>query len=248
MGEIEGELNSIEQDLKDDINGAIGSIAQALNIHDFYSAHLMDFCEGYYQPGPLANATVTPSKNVTDCSNRTAGFTFDPQAAIQSQLKPGVSLDDIKWPREVEDAVSAAETAVKAMFVLYCLGVAFAGLAFLGALLAFFKDGRLGAFVDGMLCFVSFVLFDPAGGCRRLISVVQLAFLTLGIASSIATAIITKSVDAINYYGNDVGIAAYKGSGFLGLTWAATALMFVAGIGWIFDCCVGPSRRTRSKV
>ena len=157
-------MGQLEQDLKGELTGAIHSIAQALNIHDFYSVHLMDFCEGFFEPGPIANATVNPTKNVTDCSNRTAGFTFDPQAAIQSQLKPGVSLDDVKWPKEVEDGVRAAETAVNAMFVLYCIGVGFAGLAGLGALAAFFMDGRLSALVDSMLCFVS-TLPSEAVGC-----------------------------------------------------------------------------------
>ena len=154
LGSVEGGLSSLENDLKNDLNGAIHSIAQALDIHDFYSAHIMDFCEGYYEPGPLANATVTPSKNVTDCSNSTSGYNFDPQAILQSQLKSGVTLDDLHWPKELEDAIQAAETAVKAMFVLYCIGVAFAGLAFLGAIFAFFTDGRIGAFVDATLSFV----------------------------------------------------------------------------------------------
>ncbi|MCJ1333499.1 hypothetical protein MMC10_010199 [Thelotrema lepadinum] len=228
LGSVEGGLSSLENDLKNDLNGAIHSIAQALDIHDFYSAHIMDFCEGYYEPGPLANATVTPSKNVTDCSNSTSGYNFDPQAILQSQLKSGVTLDDLHWPKELEDAIQAAETAVKAMFVLYCIGVAFAGLAFLGAIFAFFTDGRIGAFVDATLSF--------------------LAFLALGIASAIASALIVKATDAINQYSKDVGIAAYKGSSFLALTWTATALLFVGALGWMLDFCVGPSRRKRSYV
>ena len=154
FGALEGELNDLENDLKNELNNGIHSIAQALNIHDFYSAHLMDFCEGYYEPGPLANASVNPSKNVTDCSNTTSGYNFDPQAILQSQLKSGITLDDLHWPKEIEDAIQAAETAVKAMFVLYCIGVTFAGLAFLGAIFAFFTDGRIGAFVDATLSFV----------------------------------------------------------------------------------------------
>ena len=65
----------------------------------------------------------------------------------------------------------------------------------------------------------------------------QLAFLTLVIASIISTVVITKAVNAVNKYGADIGIAAYKGSTFLGMTWAATALMLLASMVWIAECC-----------
>lgn len=67
----------------------------------------------------------------------------------------------------------------------------------------------------------------------------QLAFFTLGIASAISTAIIVKAVDTVNKYGADIGIAAYKGNTFLGMTWAATALMLLASVVWLAQCCVG---------
>ena len=46
-----------------------------------------------------------------------------------------------------------------------------------------------------------------------------MAFLTIGIASAVATAVIVKAVDALNKYGKDIGISATKGTTFLGLTW-----------------------------
>jgi hypothetical protein len=72
----------------------------------------------------------------------------------------------------------------------------------------------------------------------------QLAFLALGIASAIETAIVVKSTNAINKYGSDIGIAAYKGGKFMAMTWAATALMFLAACLWVAECCMG-RRRTR---
>ena len=38
-------LSSIEGDIQGDINGIINDVAKSLNIHDFYSAHLLDYCE-----------------------------------------------------------------------------------------------------------------------------------------------------------------------------------------------------------
>ncbi|MCJ1434571.1 hypothetical protein MMC27_003940 [Xylographa pallens] len=212
-------LSSIEGDIQGDINGLINDVAKSLNIHDFYSAHLLDYCEGYYTPSPISNATSQPSKNVTSCSNHTAFFTFDPTAILQSELKPGTNLSELKWPSAIKDAIVAVETASKVMFVLYCIGVGFAGLALIGALIGFFAGGRLSA--------ASNIMLD------------LMAFLSLGIASAIVTATSVKVVDAINQYGSDIGVAAYQGSTFLGMTWAATILMLVAAVGWFIDCCIG---------
>lgn len=38
-------LNSIENSIKGDINDLVAGVAKKLNIHDFYSAHIMDYCE-----------------------------------------------------------------------------------------------------------------------------------------------------------------------------------------------------------
>ena len=38
-------LNSIENSIKGNINDLIDDVAKRLNIHDFYSAHIMNYCE-----------------------------------------------------------------------------------------------------------------------------------------------------------------------------------------------------------
>ena len=38
-------LNSIENSIEGDINNLVADIAKKLNIHDFYSAHILDYCE-----------------------------------------------------------------------------------------------------------------------------------------------------------------------------------------------------------
>lgn len=143
--------SKIDSSIKGDLNKAIGDIAKDLNLHDFYSAHVLDYCEGFYTPGPVANLTATPSKNVTHCSNQTGLFHFDPGAIIQSELKPGINLTDLQWPQTVQSAVRAAELGSKVMFVLYCMGIGAVGLALLGAILSFFASGRFSAMVNFML-------------------------------------------------------------------------------------------------
>ncbi|EXJ83778.1 hypothetical protein A1O1_07405 [Capronia coronata CBS 617.96] len=215
VNDIEGDLNSLVSDVTSDI-------AEALDLPDFFNVHLMDFCEGSYQP----NATVRHAhENITDCSNRTTLFHFQPTKVIQEKLPSGVTLDDIHWPQKIQDAEHALKIASIAMIVLYIIGIAFAGIAVLTALWGIWTDGRLSAMVN--------FLVD------------MLAFLSLGIASAIATAIIVKAVDSINKYGDDIGIAAYKGSRFLGMTWAATVVMLLASITSIAQCCTGRHKRDR---
>jgi hypothetical protein len=72
----------------------------------------------------------------------------------------------------------------------------------------------------------------------------QLAFLAIGIASAISTAIIVKAVNTINKFGDDIGIAASKGGAFLGMTWAATVAMLLASLLSIAQCVAG--RRNRN--
>lgn len=38
-------LNSIGNSIKGEINDLISDLARELDIHDFYSAHLLDYCE-----------------------------------------------------------------------------------------------------------------------------------------------------------------------------------------------------------
>lgn len=69
----------------------------------------------------------------------------------------------------------------------------------------------------------------------------------MGIASAIVTATTVKVVDAVNHYGSDIGLAASKGSTFMGMTWAATTLMLVAAFGWLVECCVVRRKEASSR-
>ena len=53
-----------------------------------------------------------------------------------------------------------------------------------------------------------------------------------------------KVTNAVNDHGSDIGVAAYKGTTFLGMTWAATVLMLLAAFAWVGECVVG--RRKKS--
>lgn len=61
-----------------------------------------------------------------------------------------------------------------------------------------------------------------------------LAFITIGIASALATAVGVKGAEIVNKYGGEIGIAASKGKGFLILTWVSTGCMFLGTFVWCF--------------
>ncbi|KAL2040420.1 hypothetical protein N7G274_006863 [Stereocaulon virgatum] len=207
-------LNSIGNSVQKDINKAASDVAKAINIHDFYSVHVLDFCEGYYTPSPIANTSSTPAKNVTSCSNQTALFHFDATAILQQELKKGINLTELQWPSAVQDGIRAAALASKVMFVVYCIGTTTTALSFIGALISLFALGRLSALVN--------------------LAVSMFACFCLMVASATATGIINRIVEIVNAHGTDIGLSATKGTTFIGMTWSADLLMLLVSFVWLF--------------
>jgi len=157
-------------------------------------------------------------------------FAFDPTAALQKSLNESgvhITLADLKWPQDLEKGVKALSVAIKAAFVLYCIGIAF---CFLTAVTSAFwtsncsNGGKLTASLEIMMAF--------------------LAFLTLGIASAITTAVAVKGTNIIDKYGKPIGVSADRGNGFLGLTWAATAMMLLSSIVGCVGCFTKRNRKS----
>lgn len=213
--EIEGGINSILNDLTTDV-------ASLLGLPDFFNVHVMDFCQGSYSPNSTAD---NAKKNVTECSNSTLGFHFQPTQYVQEHLPSGITLDDIHWPSDVTDAERTLKAVSRVMVIFYIIGIAFSGLAMITAIAGLVTDGRLSAFVNWLVDI--------------------LAFTTLGVASAVATAVIVIAVDRINKYTDEVGISASRGGKFLAMTWAATAVMLLASFVSIVQCCVGRRRPRR---
>jgi len=225
-GLIHNATDSIISELDDIENDIADKLAQTIGIEQWYSLHLMDMCEGSYSP----NATHKGAhKNISSCTNKTTMYHFDPMTAISEQLSVGklhLNLSDINWPDELTDGIKALNALTSATFVLYCIGIAAAGLAILTGLVAFFLHGsRLVSLGNGALTILS--------------------FLALGIASAIITVIMVKIVNLVTKYGDDIGLFAYKGGKYLALTWSATALMLLATIAWTAECVVGRRNKNR---
>ncbi len=99
-------------------------------------------------PSTLSDKTVPPEKNVTKCSSPVPRFNFDPTRVIMQELKPGINLEDLKWPSAIEDCTNAAKKASKTLFILYCLGITATGLALIGAFAGILMPGRTGPILN----------------------------------------------------------------------------------------------------
>jgi hypothetical protein len=226
-------IHNITSSINNDVDAAIESIAKQLGLEDFYSYHMLDYCYGQYEPQPVPSGNVTSKdihKNVTGCSNQTAMFHFDPDASLQLSLDDNhvsITLDDLHWPKEIQDNMNNLRVAAKATFVLYCIGIGLALVALFTSLIGCFSSGRVTAFIN--------------------ILVSILAFLAIGIASGIVTAVMVKGTDTINKYGKDIGVDAKRGNKYLALTWAATGAMFLATMIWTLECLAGSRRRTHRR-
>lgn len=64
-------------------------------------------------------------------------------------------MSDLKWPAAIENGVKAVSIASKAMFVLYCIGIAATGIAFIAALAGVGTGGRGSVLLSFILNLVS---------------------------------------------------------------------------------------------
>ncbi|KAF2437436.1 integral membrane protein-like protein [Karstenula rhodostoma CBS 690.94] len=221
--------NLVPDSIQNDVSEAAGVVTEKLGIEDFYSAHLLDYCYGQYTPAESPNATLPASaihKNVSACSNQTAMFYFNPTQIIEDALaKSGldITLDDLEWPSDIQRGLDALRIVSVTAFVLYCISIGLIFLSFVGAVVAVFAAGRLSACVN--------------------LLVGILAFVAIGLASALVTAVIEKGGDVINEKGADVGVVAGKGRRFMALTWAATGLVGVVLVVWVVEMCAGRRRR-----
>lgn len=219
-GSVDNLITSAEGSLSGLINSVTSSIASELNISDFYSVHIMNYCEGSYEPnGTAAALGEHVTKDTTYCSPTKALFHFNVTEVVNQALPSPLSVSDINWPQAINDAQNAIRAASIAASILYILAVVFTGLAFIGAIFGFFTSGRLSACCNVLIDF--------------------LAFLCIGGASGVTTAIIVKAVNALNQYENDLGVSATRGNRFLAMTWAATGVMLIALVVSFVQLCVG---------
>ncbi|KAH8587820.1 actin cortical patch SUR7/pH-response regulator pali [Bisporella sp. PMI_857] len=208
--EVMGELSNIT-------NNVVDKITDELGIHDWYSLHLMDMCYGKFEP----NATDDAGKRVENCSVAKPMYHFNITGQLSQELLAGpldIDLSDIQWPDMIQDGLNALSMASDATFIFYVTGLIGAGFAIITTLISLFHQTKRLVFW---------------GNCG--LSISSLAIL---IASIAVTVVLDKATGLINRYGNNIGVFANKGAGFLKLTWAAVGCMLFAVAARIVDFCL----------
>uniref|UniRef100_A0A0B7KGA8 SUR7 protein n=1 Tax=Bionectria ochroleuca TaxID=29856 RepID=A0A0B7KGA8_BIOOC len=119
--------HAIIDKLNDLIGGAVDEVADKLGISDWYSVHVMNGCEGSFQP----NGTVkSASFQTTNCSDSKAGCNLGPF---------DIKLPDLGWTDDIQANLDSLNEALLGFFVLYVLGITFCGLSIPICLAAFVK-------------------------------------------------------------------------------------------------------------
>ncbi|GAM91431.1 hypothetical protein ANO11243_094810 [Dothideomycetidae sp. 11243] len=219
-------INDLPSGAQQAVDNAINSVARRLGLHEFYTANLRTYCEGYYTPGPVPNATLKAKnihKQFTNCSKPVTFFQFNPKQVIQDELNASghsdINISQLSWPTDIDRGLKAVHTSQKAAFVLYCIALGTIGLATIFSIVSFCLNGRLSAFIMVMIC--------------------GLAFLAIGLASAVVTVVAIHGSRLINKYGNPVGLSSHWGVKYLAFSWAATGAMVLCSLWWCADCLIG---------
>lgn len=147
---------------------------------------------------------------------------MDIATLLNKQLSVGpfnISLSDLGITSDMSGKLQDLPSILKALAALYILSAAFTGLAFLGALGAFFLlPGR-----GRRLSLGNLLLAVPAA-----------IFLLVGsLLYTVGAAEIVKKINGMG--ADDVGLNISIGSKFEALSWAAFALMLIATGYWVYE-------------
>jgi len=215
-------------------NKIIKQFADEIGIYDFYDFHVLKYCLGNYYPTDKANATVKLSdihRNVTQCQSIQG---LDLQSSVENLLNQtgfagsaGVSLDSIQFPSDLTKYINLAKDLLKALTGLYAVAIGMSFFVMVLSVAAIFvsrdKEVALGTWI-WVFSFLGWI-------CAAVASVIV----------TVAGRLIKNTIKDLNA----LGISAKIGAGYLGLSWATFACLFIISFLGCFVCCGG--RRTRRK-
>ena len=131
--------------VKDAIQGlideAMSEIKNKSGIKDFYSLHMLNYCEGDYDHDS-SNTTQWPVR--TQCTKQKAWFYFNPATFLSNNSDAQNSTDllnDLKnvgWPDFIQSTINDTEQATRAMFCFYIIAIITTFIAFVGAVYSVF--------------------------------------------------------------------------------------------------------------
>jgi len=211
-------LDRIGDRIDDFAGGVADKAVNALGVHDLYSWKVMTFCTG---DQTLQETKDGKKLDIQQCGPLKAGMSFDLKQKLEDDLFEGQQLP-FQFPEDAEQANDILKGVSKAMGILYIIGVALTGLTVLMSILGLFISSRIFAFLTAIVAF--------------------LAFIALGVASGLLTALMVKLHEEFTRHLSEYGFSFSKSKLALGLTWAAVGCMLIVTLFWFFSICCGPRR------
>ncbi|KXJ95622.1 actin cortical patch SUR7/pH-response regulator pali [Microdochium bolleyi] len=242
---ISGIGNEIQDTITDQVNDVIGDvvdeITEKLGISQWYSLHVMNWCEGDFAPNSTA---VGAWYNTTNCTERAAGISFNLTEILNHEISIGpldFNTNEIPLPDRIESAVEQLNSALYALFILFVLAAAFSGFTILLTLVTIVTS-----FLWGRTSH-----HHQAGHRKTIIGNAVFNFLAvvmLAVAAAIATVVGKKAASEITDAGKDVGISANAGMKFIAICWGAFGAGFLAFVFWSALCCFPREKYRKSRV
>jgi SUR7/PalI family len=177
-----------------------------------------------FTPFPSSYPSPLPIKPklITWCATKGDFGLSSITSTLNKQLSTGplsTTLSALQVPTTLESGLDAISTIAKVPFVLYILGIIFAGLVIpLSALSFLMEPTRLVTLVH--------------------ISFSNLAFVSFFTSSIVITIVQSQATSLINTLGGPVGLKADGGSRYFALTWSATVIMGLGAIVGVTECCL----------
>ncbi|KAH6855775.1 hypothetical protein B0I37DRAFT_62617 [Chaetomium sp. MPI-CAGE-AT-0009] len=196
------------------IDKALGSIAKAIGIREYYSVHMGVLCEGEYEP-LFSDKDAKPK--VDKCSKKFYTGQTDISKKLDEELQVGpfkFRLSDLELVEEIQEGFDKIPKVIASM--------------------AFFVLFSVLVLVVGFLCCVAVVGFEYAmQGAQKFAVFGAMGCLGLGwFTSLICAAVITGVAEAIkkavNKHGDKFGLSASTSPGLYVLLWGTVLFSMIA--------------------
>ncbi|KAF1988678.1 hypothetical protein K402DRAFT_402406 [Aulographum hederae CBS 113979] len=212
------------------MNTGVDTMKTMLGFYDFYTANLLNFCYGYYdpspafgpQPDPTAIPAPTPTKVVRarktqGCSTLDRVGSYDLSIPMTRAMAMGgivVDIPHIPMPDMVVSNLFVMRTLTNFQFAAYILAIIFTVFALGGSVAAIFITKHKTLVTGTVLCTIFVQTWLLMGSAMTTIVLLDMA----------------PMVDSMKPFMN---LKFTYNTTYIGLTWAATAFSMIAAGVWI---------------
>ncbi|KAL6719059.1 hypothetical protein ACLMJK_003294 [Lecanora helva] len=207
------------------VSTAINETIKNLDIQEFYTAHLLTYCEGNY--------TTKGEQNITYCSNGSPDHRHNETGQEHPNNTPLAFIENLHLPDPLGLGMSAVGLVYKLIAAFYILGIIATFSTLLISTLALAASTRA----------------VPSSGKVILLGIMGMAssavaFFCLLLGTAMTHFLVKRICDFFCNHPK-LGVVATRGTTFDGCSWAAVALMGVVVVGSVADVTMGVMGRFR---